>query len=1753
MKSHIHLLLASGILAFLLGSTTAPATTVYTDYSDFISVLNNYNSESFYDVTKYTKLSSSLSFTAGEDTYTISGSGGLYSGYAYTSGSFLSTWTSNTSLSFNLTSGPLTALGGYFFLTNVADAAVSGTITATLNDGTSRTISISSTSPTFLGFTSTSGISSLTLSTNTSVGFVSIDNLYTGLLSTQTSFQVSGAASWNSPGSWSGGVPVSASDVRIGTANGAQNAQITNLAAVAQAVTFSGSGGQKTITLAGNSSLTVGNGTGDISTSISDSNKSVIAVTGTASITARRVSINQLQVGVNTTGALTIGTGQTWTVSDSVTVGTGTGIAASLSLASSLSTPTLTLGNASTGETSLTLESGSVLAANTIRRQGTSSSAATIIWNDGRIQGFNSLTPTLQGTNSSPTGLLTIQLAGTGTHTLYVASGATMAVTNTTITDKSGEAGTLVKDGEGTLNLSSTNSFTGGTTIKGGTLALLTSTSLGSGAINIQKGTLDIGSPARTISTSGLVTLGSTSGEGSLINGGISSSAGFDVWQGTASASLKGSGTLTKYGTGTVSLSGSNSYSGGTVLKAGILSLDGAGALGTSGSISFEGGTLRYSAQNSSDYSARFSSASGQAYKFDTNGQDVTASANLTSSGGSLSKTGLGTLSLSGNNTFSGSTTISEGILALDSANALSGTSSVAFKGGTLRYSANNQSDISAKISSAANQAISIDTHSANVTYASSFGSSGSSLVKTGDGFLALTAANTYTAGTTISQGTLKANNSSGSATGSGSVTVSSGASLIGTGSISGPVTVQGTISGGDGVGKLTTGSEIWAGGGSYLLEINNANGGAGLASGWDLISINGALDITSSGANPFTISLTSISSGLPGLAANFSEGQNYSWTILTTSNGITGLTGNSVHLDTSAFLNSHSDAFSLVLANGNRDLVLRYNAAPTTPAQLAISSPVTVQRVVAGQETTASYVLTDTSGANQGYALQGVNLSSITDIIAGDNPHPTILANAANPVVGTVSTAGYQGGDVIHATLIASSSVGSTDSVSKTVDVHVLNNRTLSLDNGGDLGNLGRVIVGSEIGTITLSTHETDDIATRITANSGTFGGQFVVTAADSLLFDGPEDSLTLHIKVSDAATLGYGQKTQYLSSLSPNSDGQHFLVAENIPGSDLSNVSSITATASFLTNRDISGFTIDLGRSMVNSVPTWLVGDAVVSLSSGWQGDNEATRVTLGRGTVSSDGAYVNVNSPYTFNGSYQSASVDFHYSGAVDSSTAGRQSLSVNIASLLENAEDPSLAGVVLDNDVTISASKSFVLDRQLSGDTHVIVGALTGKTVNTITNYIYSYGSDDSYTRITVNGVLMNGMNDVADVVSTGGISSSLSTGEIMLGSRSFSEGNGIVGEGLAGETVTSFSWDYGVKFYQAAEATVTTDIGGQTGTLAANASPSSSALDDGDTISISNAGKNDAGTGERASLEITSRITGNDGFTLTGLAALLAAGDSTTGTVNFDSTGRLNGTHSALLTLGLRNDSSLVGSQTNDLGVFSVLLKHVVTGNSGLGGSAVVASGTTLRSAGINGSFSNSQFNQKTSAALLDSQLLSANTQVQVAFSSISTATGTNSENLASDLVSLDGLDHIQFVLQISYDEDTLISKFGTEDVAVLTWLDPDDHTWKNAIIGNSLYGEAGLALGYDNAYGQRYRLSYDSYLALIGGTPRLNDYGYDPDANVMWAVLDHNSEFGGSGDSNLPEAVPEPSTWALIAIGCAFLLLRLRPRHTAAR
>lgn len=230
----------------------------------------------------------------------------------------------------------------------------------------------------------------------------------------------------------------------------------------------------------------------------------------------------------------------------------------------------------------------------------------------------------------------------------------------------------------------------------------------------------------------------------------------------TFDSPLQGTGnTLTKVGSGTLTLSADNGYDGDTTISAGTLRL---GSGGTAGQVV---GNIVNNASLVFDRS------------------DTPTFTGTISGTGSLTQEGTGTLVLTGNNSYSGGTNLDGGVLALGSLDAIGSSGTISFAGGTLQYNGANQVDYSSRISTAGGEAIRIDTHFENIVFATGLTGAGTTLEKLGGGTLTLSAASTYSGGTTVSGDTLKV-------AATGSITHSSADLVVGTTAGNGTLYVNG-------------------------------------------------------------------------------------------------------------------------------------------------------------------------------------------------------------------------------------------------------------------------------------------------------------------------------------------------------------------------------------------------------------------------------------------------------------------------------------------------------------------------------------------------------------------------------------------------------------------------------------------------------------------------------------------------------------------------------------------------------------------------------------------------------------------------------------------------------------------------------------------------------------------------------------------------------------------------------------------------
>jgi outer membrane autotransporter protein len=178
-------------------------------------------------------------------------------------------------------------------------------------------------------------------------------------------------------------------------------------------------------------------------------------------------------------------------------------------------------------------------------------------------------------------------------------------------------------------------------------------------------GSVDISGLAATA-----MTAGSIAGAGNYNLGGMQLTVGSNNQSTTVSGVIADGGllggtgaSLVKVGSGTLTLSGANTYTGGTTVSGGLINFSAPNNFGT-GAIALNGGGLQWATGTTTDISSRLAPSSAGA-TFDTGGNNVTFASALSGSGG-LVKQGSGILNLAASNTYTGPTSVTAGTLAVN-------------------------------------------------------------------------------------------------------------------------------------------------------------------------------------------------------------------------------------------------------------------------------------------------------------------------------------------------------------------------------------------------------------------------------------------------------------------------------------------------------------------------------------------------------------------------------------------------------------------------------------------------------------------------------------------------------------------------------------------------------------------------------------------------------------------------------------------------------------------------------------------------------------------------------------------------------------------------------------------------------------------------------------------------------------------------------------------------------------------------------
>ncbi|ERS02997.1 autotransporter-associated beta strand repeat-containing protein [Labrenzia sp. C1B70] len=583
----------------------------------------------------------------------------------------------------------------------------------------------------------------------------------------------------------------------------------------------------------------------------------------------------------------------------------------------------------------------------------------------GSFQKTGTATWTLTGTTSSTkdwtvsTGVLKLS-GGSIAGAASIESGATLQFDQTIDANHSASisgAGGLRKTGSGTLSLTGTNTYLGGTAVFAGTLEA-NSTAI-SGNINVLSG---------ATMRFNQMSIGSYSG------------------------AISGAGRFEKSGAGTLSLTGTNTYSGGTAVSAGTLE---ANSTAISGNINVSSGaTMRFNQMSIGSYSGAISGA------------------------GRFEKSGAGTLSLTGTNTYSGGTAVSAGTLEANST-AISGNINVS-SGATMRF---NQT--------------SIGSYSGAISGAGRF-------EKSGAGTLSLTGTNTYSGGTAVSAGTLEANSTAIS----GNINVSSGATMrfnqTSNGSYSGAISGDGNFEKSGASTLSLTGTNTYSGGTAVSAGTLEANSTA----------VSGNINVASGAMMRFNQTSNGSYSGAISGDGNFEK----SGAGTLTMTGTYSLTGETLLNDGELFFNASDLVSSTKFNLAGGDLTVS-GSGTATIRELKVSSTSALKldgvklNVTNAVSSTQGVTLTGGGTLNLDQTGNifggGVTLSNGT-LIVGTDSSRSAASLEANISVASGATLGGHGsitGNVIHnGRLAPGNSIGTT-----TINGNLSGSGTLEIEVDGD------------------------------------------------------------------------------------------------------------------------------------------------------------------------------------------------------------------------------------------------------------------------------------------------------------------------------------------------------------------------------------------------------------------------------------------------------------------------------------------------------------------------------------------------------------------------------------------------------------------------------------------------------------------------------------------------------------------------------
>ena len=668
------------------------------------------------------------------------------------------------------------------------------------------------------------------------------------------------------------------------------------------------------------------------------------------------------------------------------------------------------------------------------------------------------------------------------------------------------DGASLTKTGDGTLTLLGKNTYSGGTTISKGLINFINAGSFGTGQITLDGGGLQWARGNTTDISNKFAPLGA--------GGGTFDTNGNNV---TLSGVISGAGGLTKAGKGILSLTGANTYQGGTTISRGLISFINGGNFGA-GQITLDGGGLQWASGNTTDISGKLEPLGAGGGTFDTNDNNVTLAGAITGGGG-LTKTGEGTLTLTGTNTYSGGTTVSAGILSIASdVNIGGGTNTLA--GGTLRLTGNNIAYGKDWTLSAGS--IAVET-AVSATMSGVLTGTGP-LTKTGAGTLTLTGTNTYSGGTTVSAGALSI--ASDANIGGGTNTLAGGTLRL-TGN------------------NIVYGKDWTLSAGSIAVETAVSATISGVLAGTGPLTKTGAGTLTLTGSNTYS-GLTTVSAGTLRIGDGGTSG---------------GITGDIVNQSQVAFNRSDDHVYGGNISGsgsltklGAGTLTLTgtntYEGGTTVNAgTLSIGSDANIgggTNTLAGGaalQLTGNAAYSSDWTLNAGSAIATVgNTAIMSGVLAGTGP---LTKTGAGTLTLTGDSNTYTGGTTVSEGTLQIGDGGASGGITGDIlnNARVAFNRSDNYVYGGVISGTGG-LAKDGAGTLTLTNDNTYGGGTMVSAGTlnitgslggGTYAGDVGISSDATLLFNqNGAQAQTLSGEISGSGVLG----KQGVNTLTLNGD---------------------------------------------------------------------------------------------------------------------------------------------------------------------------------------------------------------------------------------------------------------------------------------------------------------------------------------------------------------------------------------------------------------------------------------------------------------------------------------------------------------------------------------------------------------------------------------------------------------------------------------